>query len=111
MKLRELLQTHLMDLVGTHGGRGRSLERPAIIFVAMRPRPHTGDICGGCALGIELGDLALKRWSDLAGDDLASTRFPVAGNALRPGAPDERFDDASALCRALDRDSHLAERL
>ena len=55
-----------MDLVGRHGRRGRGLERPAVIFVAVRARPHAGDVGRDGALGLQLGDLALERGRDLA---------------------------------------------
>jgi hypothetical protein len=39
---RSVSMPELVDLVGRHRGGGRGLDRPAVIFLAVRPRPHAG---------------------------------------------------------------------
>ena len=102
---------HLVDLVRGHGGRGRGLERPAIIFVAVRARPHARVVRGDGALGSQFGDLPLERRGDILRCDLARRRRPVARDFLFPGAALDRFDQAAALARVLRRQLHLLDRL
>ena len=47
---RAVSRPMLVDLVGGHVGGGRARERPAIIFVAVGPRPHAGVVGGEPAL-------------------------------------------------------------
>src|SRR6478752_1814793 len=111
LQLRELLEAHLVDLVGRHGRGRRGLERPAVIFVAVRARPHAGDVGGLGTLQPELVDLALKRGNDRADRDLSSACIPVAGDALLLGPFHERFDNPAASLRVLQRNAELVEGL
>ncbi len=111
LELTQLVEAALVDLVGTHGRRSRSLERPTVIFVAMRPRRHARGLCGEAALQLQLGNLPFERRSDLLLDGCACPLGPVAGNILFPGPPLDRFDQAPALGRALPRLAQLGERL
>ncbi len=91
-------------------GGGRGLQRPAVICLAIGPRPDAGDVRRNRAFGLQLVDLTLKRRCDLAGHDLAGTRVPVAGDVLRLRPADEQFYEAAALLRILEGDTELGDR-
>ncbi len=89
MQFGELLDAHLMNLVRRKiRGRG-GLERPAIIFLAVGARPHSGDIGGDQAFGLQLCNLTPKGRDDFAGRDLSGPGFPIAAYALFLGPADQ----------------------
>ena len=89
-----------MDLVGGLVGRRLRAKRPAIIFVAIGPRPHSGVVGGKAALKPELGDLAGQRRRDLLLGDGASALGPIARDVFLARAARDRFDQAAAAARA-----------
>ena len=54
---------------------------------------------------------ALQRGHDWAGGDALGSHFPIAGDLLFAGTPDQRFDEGSALLGTLQRDVELLDRL
>src|SRR5262249_39573257 len=101
----------LMDFVRGQVGGCRSLERPTVIFGAMRKSPNAGDVLCLGALSGQLSDLALQGGCDFACHDLASARVPIPGNILVSCAPDELVDQRSAFMCVLRRDRELAQSL
>ena len=89
--------------------RRRGPERPAVVLLAARPRPHPGIVGRHRALRLQLGDLPLERRRDLLGRDRPGARWPIPGNVFCP--PLDRLDEHPAFAGILRRQAHLPERL
>ncbi len=100
---RQRVQAELVNLVGRHAGGGLRLDRPEIIFLAMRPRPHSGFIGRKAALERELGDLALECRSDFFLRNGAGSRRPISRNFLFASPSLDGLDQRTALSRAIRR--------
>ena len=96
-----------MNLVRRQRRRRRGVQRPAVVLIAARPRPHAGVVGCECALRRELLPLPLERGCDLKRGDGAGPLRPRARNRRR--APLERLDERPALARAVDREPDLSQ--
>ena len=107
---RQLVEAHLVDLVGRHVGGGRGLERPAVIFVAAAG----ATTCRPSSVATARSALSSAIWRWSAGDDLGrvddppGARVPIAGDVLVAGPLDRAIRPASPPSRApFERDVEL----
>ena len=105
----QLAPAHLVDLVRRHVGGRRGLERPLVILLAVRSRPHPGIVGRRRALGLQLSDLPLERRCNLLHRDHPRARCPVPGNVFRP--PHDGLDERPAFAGTFCRQAHLPQRL
>ena len=86
-----------------------AFERPAVVLLAVRPRPHAGVVGGHGSLRLQLGDLPLERRRDLLRRDRPARSAQLPGMLFVRRSMDSTSDPPSRAFFADRR--HLRQRL